>query len=104
MQNDSSFAIVEIRVAERHDSRAEDILHGDVLRPGESLTIRLDCGTYDVQLVDEDRATCELRNVDLCFSRADWIIRNNTCAFRPTRAAQNAEQPELANPDDAPAP
>ncbi len=105
VQNDSDFAIVEIRVAERVDRWSENVLSGDILQPGESLTIRLDCGTYDAQLIDETNTTCEIHDIDLCFSRADWIIRNNTCSFRAARAAQEAERagdlPTSAQPSTA---
>ena len=56
----------------------------DILLPGEALTVLLDCGTYDVLIVDEDNIECELRNLDLCFDDAVWVIDDfelNTCGF-----------------------
>jgi hypothetical protein len=57
-----------------------DLLGGDVLLPGEYMTVGLDCDTYDVLISDELGATCELNSLDLCFDDADWVITNSQLA------------------------
>ena len=51
-----------------------DMLRGDVLLPGEQVTILVACGTYNMRLVDEDGGQCVVPNVDLCDEDAEWII------------------------------
>lgn len=61
-----------------------DLLGGDVLLPDESITIGLDCDTYDALVSDDGGATCELRGLDLCFDDAIWVIDDftlATCSF-----------------------
>jgi hypothetical protein len=73
--NDSSFILYEIHVADIRDPvYGPDLLRGDVLYPGESLTVILDCGTYDVLIVDEFNVECELLGLDLCFEDTAWVI------------------------------
>jgi hypothetical protein len=92
VDNQSDFAIVEIRVTPVGDpSWGPNLLGGDVLLPGESLLLDVECDTYDALLVDEDGVDCELENVNLCLNDADWIIRNNTCSvFGAAKAAREA--------------
>jgi hypothetical protein len=85
IDNASSYALYEIRVAEEFDDfYGPDLLGSDILLPGESITVLLDCGTYDVLVVDEDGFECELLGLDLCFDDAVWVVDNttlNTCGF-----------------------
>jgi len=85
VDNHSSYALFEIRVAEVNDAYyGPNLLGGDILYPGESLTVGLDCGTYDVLVVDEDGVECELVGLDVCLDDAVWIIDDidlNLCAF-----------------------
>lgn len=79
--NQSDFAIVEMHVAPSGSRTwGPNLLGGDVLLPGESLTIDTSCDTYDVLLVDEQGVDCEIDAIDLCANSADFVIRNNTCA------------------------
>jgi hypothetical protein len=83
--NESSFFIDELYIAEVSDPNWGPDLVGD-LAPGEEVTIILDCGTYDVLVVDETGVECELANVDLCFDDDAWVITDVTldvCAFGP---------------------
>lgn len=83
--NESSYFIDQIHVAEVSDPSWGPDLVGD-LAPGEEVTIVLDCGTYDVLVVDETGVECELANVDLCFDDDVWVIDDFTldvCAFAP---------------------
>jgi hypothetical protein len=87
--NHSDFEIHEMYVTPiESPTWGRNLLGNDILLPGGSMYVALDCGTYDALLVDETGATCEVQNLDLCFDDADWIIRNNTCAvFESARAA-----------------
>ena len=81
VQNQSSFAITEIHVtAVGSTSWGPNLISGTVLASGSSLTVSVACDQYDALLIDEAGQQCTLHNVDLCFSNADWIIRNDTCA------------------------
>ena len=80
VRNDSDFAITEIRVTSVGSTTwGPNLISGDILAPGESLTVDVSCDSYDALLTDESGAQCTIHNVDLCFSKADWIIRNDTC-------------------------
>ena len=84
-----------------NSSWGPNLLDGDILAPGETLTIDVTCSTYDALLVDEDGEDCQLHSVDLCFSDKDWVIQNNTCtvfaaAAAARRAAQQAAQGSAA--------
>lgn len=77
VQNDSSYLIYEIRVTDVGSTNwGPNLLGGDILRPGEALTILVDCGFYDVLLVDDTGADCVLYDLDLCFDDAVWVIDN----------------------------
>ncbi len=79
--NDSDFAIVEMHVAPNGSTTwGGNLLSGDVLAPGDTLTIDTACDTYDVLLVDEQGVDCEIDGIDLCANSADFVIRNDTCA------------------------
>ena len=99
VQNDSDFSIVEIHVTPvGNPTWGPNLLSSD-LAPGESLSLGVDCGTYDTLLVDEDGVDCELHDVDLCDNDADWVIRNNTCTvFSVARAAREAAREAAARP------
>lgn len=91
VENRSDFEIDEMYVTDVASSTwGPNLLHGDVLLPGESMYVGLDCGTYDAMLVDETGATCEIPAVDLCYEDASWIIRNSSCALFEQRAAARA--------------
>jgi len=94
VRNASDFSITEIRVTSVGSSSwGPNLLNGDILAPGETLTIDVTCSTYDALLVDEDGVDCQLHSVDLCFSDTDWVIQNNTCtAFAAAAAARRAAQ------------
>jgi hypothetical protein len=104
VQNSSDFAIVELHLTSVGSSTwGPNLLGSDILLPGESLTLGVDCGHYDALLVDEDDVDCEIDNIDLCLNDADWIIRNNTCTvFGAARAAREAAAKAAANATPAP--
>src|SRR5688572_29105846 len=79
IENESNFALAEIRVTRGTSSSwGPNLIAGDILLPGESLTVLLDCDVYDALVVDEDGFGCELLGLDLCFDDAVWVITNRT--------------------------
>jgi hypothetical protein len=87
ISNQSSYFIDQIHLAEVSDPTwGPDLIDGS-LAPGEEVTIvDIDCGTYDVLVVDETGVECELANLDLCFDDEAWVIDDLTldvCAFAP---------------------
>ena len=90
--NDSDFEIHEMYVTDvRSSSWGPNLLDGEILFPGESLTLGVACGTYDALLIDETNASCEVSNLDLCYENADWVIRNTSCAVFEERATAAAK-------------
>jgi hypothetical protein len=87
IENDSDFVLTEVQIAAIDDPTWSGNLLSDVLFPGESLTVvDIDCGTYDVMVVDETGVECVLTDLDLCFTDGVWSVDNfmlDTCAFGP---------------------
>jgi hypothetical protein len=98
VHNESNFVIEEIYLTEiDNPSWGPNLLRGDVLFPGESLILGVDCDFYDALLIDEDGVECELFDLDLCFNDADWVIRNNTCTvFGAAKEAREKAAAEAA--------
>jgi hypothetical protein len=91
VRNDSSFSIVEIHVTTVGSPTWGPNLIGSDLQPGDTLTVDVSCAHYDALLVDASGVQCEVHDIDLCFSSADWIIRDDTCpVFGAARAAREA--------------
>lgn len=85
--NESSFVLTEVRIAEIDDPTWGPNLLPDVLFPGEEIVVvDIECGFYDVLVVDETGVECALFDVDLCFEDAVWVVDDltlDTCAFAP---------------------
>jgi hypothetical protein len=101
--NLSDYDIYDLYVAEVGDRDwGPDLLGGGVLeRRGDSITIIVECGTYDVLVVDDTETDCILGNLDLCFDDSEWVIDNatlDTCAFNPLTSTRTkvAESPTAA--------
>jgi hypothetical protein len=79
--NDSDFVLTEIRVARTdvNEPYGPNLIPADLF-PGEEIVIGLDCDFYDVQIVDELGAVCELIDFDLCFDDAIWFVTNSQLA------------------------
>jgi hypothetical protein len=94
VHNDSDFAITEIRVTSVGNTTwGPNLISGDILAPGESLTVAVNCDLYDALLIDETGVQCTVHDIDLCFNTADWVIRNETCpVFNIAKAAREAAQ------------
>ncbi len=94
VRNQSDFAITEIHVTSVGSTTwGPNLIDGDILAPGESLTVDVSCDQYDALLIDESGAQCTVHSIDLCANTADWIIQNDTCpVFASARAAREAAQ------------
>lgn len=84
--NESDYVLVSIQLSPvGASSWGENVLHGDVLYPGEELTVSfIDCDYYDVRVVDETGLACILLDLSLCFDDASWVVDNytlDTCAY-----------------------
>ena len=80
VRDDSSFKLVELRVAPVDQVSWGPNLLPSELFPGDELTIDVSCDTYDVLVTDEAGRMCTLNNLDLCFSDNVWIIDDQTLA------------------------
>lgn len=57
-----------------------DILGSDeVLEPNESITVLVDCATWDVKFVAEDDAECIVEDLDICEEEGSWTIDDLGC-------------------------
>src|SRR5262245_54602339 len=87
VSNQSSFVLVEVHVSPTDDPRWGPNMLPEVLFPGDELVVTgIDCGRYDVRVVDETGVSCDLVGLDLCFDDGIWVIDDfmlDTCAFNP---------------------
>lgn len=103
--NDSDFVIEEFYLTDVGSATwGPNLLRGDVLFPDEEILLGVDCGFYDVLVVDEAGVDCEVDSVDLCLNDATWVINNNTCtvfeaAAKERAAKAAAEQATTATTD-----
>ena len=86
IDNDSSFTLIEINLSPTTSiSWGPDLLGADVLAPGEVFEASgIECGLYDIRVVDDTNDECILDSVDLCLDNAVWRIDNAElaiCAF-----------------------
>jgi hypothetical protein len=85
VHNHSSYVLTEVHLAEVDDPTWGPNLLPDVLYPGEDLVIvDIECGDYDVLVVDEYDVECVLAGLTLCFDDESWTIDDVTlaiCAF-----------------------
>jgi hypothetical protein len=106
VENDSSFVLVDLRVAEINDpSWGPNLIGPEALFPGESIEVFVDCGFYDVLIEDELGAVCELRDVDLCFRDVAWVITDSQLAacdgFFAARVSADPDAAVPQRPDAA---
>ena len=80
--NDSNYVIEEIYLSPSESNNwGPDLLGADVLFPDEEITIDfIECGYYDVLVVDEYAAECTLDGINLCFDDKVWRITDATLA------------------------
>ena len=90
--NESDYVIEEIYLTEVDNPRwGPNLLRGDVLFPGEEMTLGVSCDYYDALIVDEDGVECEVYDLDLCLNDALWVIRNRTCPVFDVAARARGE-------------
>jgi hypothetical protein len=82
IRNSSSFAIIEINLSSVDDADwGPDLLGAEILEPGDVLELsEIDCGDYDIRIIDEDGDECVLSAVELCFNDAVWNITDTDLA------------------------
>ncbi len=75
IKNTTTFSVDEIYITTPDtDNWGEDLLDPDeVLMPGETVEVEVDCGTWDVKLVAADESSCEISDITLC-NAAVWNI------------------------------
>ncbi len=79
VSNRSDFEIYELYITQvENPSWGENQLDAP-LQPGDAISLDVCCGVFDTLLIDETGAACEALDVELCFEKDDWVIRNTTC-------------------------
>jgi hypothetical protein len=76
--NDSNYVMTALYITEAYDGASWGgnlLASGGPLFPDEEITIVLECGTYDVLVVDEDGYECEYFDYYLCFDDDLWFVR-----------------------------
>jgi hypothetical protein len=77
--NSSSYVLDEINVAAvSQRTWGPNLISGGVLYSGQSVTISVACGTYDVQVWDQHNRNCILPGLNLCSSDQSWTIDDYT--------------------------
>src|SRR5262245_42258818 len=77
--NRSSYVLTEVRLAEINDPTWGRNLLPQPLFPNEDLVIGgIDCGRWDVMVVDNTSVECVLSDIDLCFDSHVWVVDNTT--------------------------
>jgi hypothetical protein len=74
--NQSKWEIHEIYLSPTEEAEwGPDQLDEEILAKGDSLTLTdIDCGIYDIQVVDEDGDECVIEQVPLCKDHSFWKI------------------------------
>ena len=96
--NFSESEIDELRITEAgNPDFGPNLLRGLSLLPGESITIDfIDCDFYDVRVVDEFGAVCDILDIELCFDDAEWVITESELASCPAFARNVAAKKAAA--------
>jgi hypothetical protein len=81
IENDSRYFLDEIYIADNGDiDWGPNLAPSDGLGPGEAMDVELDCGTYDLLVIDNTGADCDEFGLDLCLGDQDvFVFRNTTC-------------------------
>jgi hypothetical protein len=74
--NASNYTLIEINLAPVGSRNwGPNLISGEVLLPDESITIvNIECGTYDIRVIDDLESDCVLGNVNLCFDSDGWTV------------------------------
>jgi hypothetical protein len=80
--NESEYAIYQMFMSPSSEPMwGPDQLGEDVLLPGESISLAVDCDAYDVRLVDDEGEECVLEDVQVCFEDAVWHLTDEELAI-----------------------
>ena len=80
VQNDSQIAIVDIRLAPINSSSlGANRIAGELLSPGEEMSLNTSCGLDDATVTAASGATCILTGLDLCDNRGLWVVDDGLC-------------------------
>jgi hypothetical protein len=80
--NESEYAIYQMFMSPTSEPVwGPDQLGEDVLLPGESVSIAVDCDAYDVRLVDDEGEECVLEDVQVCLEDAVWHLTDDALAI-----------------------
>ena len=75
IKNTTKFGIDNIYISPDEEAHWGDDLLGDneILKPGASIEVEVDCGKWDVKLIAEDESECQIEDITLC--KADeWAV------------------------------
>jgi len=74
--NQSKWEIHHLFLSSTEDDQwGPDQLEDEILAKGDSVTLTgIDCGTYDIKVVDEDGDECVIEEVELCGDDSYWKI------------------------------
>ncbi|HEY3806629.1 MAG TPA: hypothetical protein VGL61_28685 [Kofleriaceae bacterium] len=98
--NDESFDIDNIFISPSGFAQSDDILGGTVLEPSpavdDTITVTVDCGTYDIEIVDDSGVDndCYISDYSLCGTDDEWDITddffNSSCSSTEPRTPTTA--------------
>ncbi|MBC7572301.1 MAG: hypothetical protein H7319_21610 [Spirosoma sp.] len=68
IKNTTKFGIDNIYLSpDEEEHWGEDLLgENEILKPGATIEVEVDCGKWDVRLVAEDESDCQIEDVTLC--------------------------------------
>ncbi|HWN69796.1 MAG TPA: hypothetical protein VNM90_19270 [Haliangium sp.] len=95
--NDSNYVMTELYITEAYDGTSWGpnlLAGGGPLFPDQEIIVDLDCGTYDVLVVDEDGYQCEYLDYSLCFDNDLWYV---ACGPPFTAASDTAANESTAD-------
>jgi hypothetical protein len=93
--NDETFDITNIYISPSGFETDDDILNGialDNTPPDNMVTVSVDCGTYDIEIVDPE-SDCYIQDYSLCGTDDEWDITDSFfagCSSTEPRIPTNA--------------
>ena len=96
IDNEESFPIDNIWISPTGWAQSDDVLEGVPLDPQTTITVALDCGTYDVEILDDTSTYCYISAYDVCGSNDTWVLTDaffdDCAATQPDAAKLGAKQ------------
>jgi hypothetical protein len=75
--NDESFDIDNIYISPSGWATSDDILAGVPLDNGDSITVSLECDSYDVEIIDATGTDCYISDYSLCGTDDEWDLTDS---------------------------